>query len=75
MIVFRGQKKAIENSPSHTIITKLPKIQQRAGFNRQAKTKAPMPVSQEKNPRGGKKSPGVLTTMNSIVVSSERGAS
>jgi hypothetical protein len=27
MIVFRGQKKAIENSPSHTIIIKLPKIQ------------------------------------------------
>jgi hypothetical protein len=34
-----------------------------------------MPVSQEKKPRGGKKSPGVLTTMNSIVVSKERGAS
>jgi hypothetical protein len=26
MIVFRGQKKAIETSPSHTIITKLPTI-------------------------------------------------
>ena len=34
-----------------------------------------MPVSQERIPRGGKKSPGPLTAMNSVAVSSERGTS
>jgi hypothetical protein len=34
-----------------------------------------MPVSQERIPRGGKKSPGPLTAMNSVAVSSEGGTS
>jgi hypothetical protein len=75
MIVLRGQKKTIEINPWHTIIIKLAKIQKRADFMRQFKTRDPMPVSQERIPRGGKKSPGPLMAMNSIAVSSERGTS
>ena len=75
MIVFRGQKKAIENSPSHTITTRLARIQYRAGFTRQASIKEPMPVIQLAKPRGGKKSPGPLTVANAIALSSECGTS
>src|SRR5919112_6604575 len=75
MIVFRGQKKAMENSPAHTITTRLPRIQYRAGFTRQASIKEPIPVVQLAKPRGGKKSSGLLTVANAIAVSSERGTS
>src|SRR5215217_8921279 len=75
MISFRGQKKALENRPSHTIMSRLNRIHQRADFTRQPKTKAPAPVTQERRPRGGKKSLGALTDMNSRPVSSDRGGS
>src|SRR5215213_1495325 len=72
MIVFRGQKNAMENSPSQTITIRLPRIQYRAGFTRQASTRDPIPVIQLAKPRGGKKSPGPLTVANAIALSSER---
>src|ERR687897_2345747 len=75
MIVFRGQKKNIENSPSQTITIRLARIQYRAGFTRQASIKEPIPVIQLTKPRGGKKSPGPLTVANAIALSSERGTS
>src|SRR5215217_6474186 len=75
MISFRGQKKALENRPSHTIMSRLNRIHQRADFTRQPKTKAPAPVTQESKPRGGKKPLGALTDMNSKPVSSDRGGS
>src|SRR5215217_3839275 len=70
MIVFRGQKKAIENTPSQTITIRLPRIQYWAGFTRQASISDTIPVIQLAKPRGGKKSPGPLTVANAIAVSS-----
>src|SRR5829696_2000764 len=75
MIAFRDQKKAIENSPSQTITIRLPRIQYRAGFTRQARIKDPTPVIQLTKPRGGKKPLGPLTVANAIALSSERGTS
>ena len=57
MIVFRGQKKAIENSPSQTITIRLPIIQYRAGFTRQARIRDPTPVIQLAKPRAGRNRP------------------
>jgi len=73
IISFRGQKNAIETRPSHTIMIKLNRNQQRADFTRQPKIRAPIPVIQERKPRGGKKSLGALTDMNSRPVSRDRG--
>jgi hypothetical protein len=73
MMVFRGQKKAIETIPSPTIMSKLPKIQYRANRTRQPRIKDPTPVTQLRKPRGGKKSLGALTTMKSSAVSNDWG--
>src|SRR5918994_4769652 len=75
MISLRGQKNAIENRPSHTIMSTLNRIQYRADFTRQPRIKAPKPVTQERKPRGGKKSLGALTDMNCSPSSSDRGGS
>src|SRR5215213_9146302 len=65
----------MEATPSHTIISRLKRIHQRAVFTGQHRTRAPALRTQERNPKGGKKSEGPLTDMKSIASSSDAGGS
>ena len=71
MIVFRGQKKAIENSPSQTITIRLPIIQYLAGFT-PGKDQGPDTCDPTDETEGREEVARTPTVANAIAVSSEQ---